>query len=220
MSEWKKGLTFLTPTYEESKVGDQSLRFYPVSVGLAFKLRGIGKGLMKALTVLFSSTATDVLTKDKTSTNKEGFIIREVTIEALKPDMAEYRNAQKSKAIDEAIDALLSPDSTDVIAELIMDSLREKFKPGDPRPNATEFMQSVPLPALTQLLWGVAKANKDVLGPLASKAGEISASLEQAVNEKLNRLKETPAPAPVGVSAKIQKPKQEVTVTESPSPKA
>lgn len=181
-TNWKDKLTFLTPNYIERTIGDQTFRFYPVSVVTAFKLRRIAKPLSKALSNLFTSKDRDFGTVHRKL--KEGD--EETIVEALTPAMAKTRVEQKGEAMQELVEALTSDENIEVLGELIISSLRETFPPGDKaNPPAREFVSTLPLPRLVDLLWGVALANKDVLGPLTDRLHGLFSQIGEKVKARV-----------------------------------
>lgn len=193
-AEWKKILSFQTPKYETSKVMGTDQNFYPVSVGMLFKLKRVGASLVDALALFFANTNNDLKTRENIITDKDGNIQRETTIEQLSFEMAQYRDNQKQIAWKKAFEAIFDEGNKAVIGELIMDCLREVF-PRDPlsgvfregSPQPAEFMNEMPAVMLVDFILGVAKANRDVLGPLGQT---VKSHLDLA--EK--RLKENLAP--------------------------
>lgn len=175
MSDWKAKLSCFTPNYVEHQVGDDMLRFWPVSVGMVFELRRIGKPLAKSLSVLFDRHNSDQGTHDILEKDEHGQDRREMTIMPIAVEMAEMRHRQRSEAIEGLIESITSPENAEVIGKVIMDSLHEVFPKGDKNnPPPAAFIKELPTTALGAMLVGVAKANKDVLGPLTERVTEAT----------------------------------------------
>ena len=173
MGNWKDKLSCFTPNYEEHDVGDETLHFYPVSVGLIFELRKIGKPLARSLAVIFDKNDKDQGTQDIIEKDEHGQDRRELIVMPMNPELAQARHQQKTDAIGGLVESLTAPENVAVIGRIIMDSLREVFPPGDKNnPPPEGFMQELPANAFGQMLVGVAKANKEVLGPLTERATE------------------------------------------------
>lgn len=202
-AEWKKHLCFQTPTFVAHEIkGLGKLKFYPVSVGLLFKLRRLGTDIISAMSLAFANTDKDQKTIEKTITNVlkpeeikngmgESYIDRTVTVEPISNETAQYRDDQKSRAWSKAFDAIMKEENIDVIGEIIMDSLHEVF-PRDPltgefkeKVSPKEFLAELKLPMITGLFMGVGLANADVLGPLAGKAKSLLDLAEKSLSDKL-----------------------------------
>ena len=200
MSEWKSKLNFGEPTHVEHKVGEATVKFYPVSVGMMFKLRRAAKPIAKAISVLTSGGGKDtgnifrevgepVMLDGKPLKLKDGQggdrIVRdnETIAEAITPELAETRTRQRSEAIEDLIGALTDDENVKIIAEIIMDSMRME---GNDRPPASEFINQIELPILGELLMGVGKANKGVFGPLADKLSPAFTQAQGAIKARLS----------------------------------
>ena len=173
---WKDRLSCFSPNFIEHEVGTQTLKFYPVSVGMAFKLRTIGKPIARSLSILFSNTDRDVGTKDSEVTNEDGSKDRQIEILPISDGLAKIRHEQRIDAIDGIVTALTEEKNAEVVAQIIMDSLCEVFPKDDKKkwPPALEFINSMPVPVLGAMIMGIIQANKDVFGPLADKVTEAA----------------------------------------------
>jgi hypothetical protein len=176
---WAAKLSCFTPNYIEHEVGGETLHFYPVSVGMAFKLRTIGRPLARSLAVLFGNKDQDHGTRDAEVTDAEGSS-RQIIIEPISDGLAKIRFEQRAEAIDGIIGALTDEKNATVVAEILMDSLADTFPKNDRKswPPPEEFIARMPLTVLGEMLFGLMKANKDVLGPLTEK---VMAATENAV---------------------------------------
>ncbi len=184
---WKEKLSCFSPNFIEHVVNGQKLHFYPVSVGMAFKLRTIGRPLARSLTVLFGSNDNDHGTKDIQIQNDHGGHDREISISPITDGLAKIRHEQKVDAVDKLIESLTSDENAAVISDIIMDSLRDQFPPDQPnaRPPASEFINEMPVPVLGGMIAGVMQANKDVFGPLTEKvASAASAAVAKVTGTK------------------------------------
>ena len=180
-------MSYLTPNYVEHSVCGKKKRFYPVSVLKAFKMRRVGKPLAQALSVLFASRKHDhseqveqVVTEEQTMTV--------TSLSAVSPEMASMRAKQQAEALAEAIDALTDDENVLVLAELIINSLREEWEEGQ-APPAKEFLSSLDTLSMRDMIWGLAKANAEVFGPFkevfASRvAGALSEDLAEVISQK------------------------------------
>lgn len=191
-ADWKTHLGYTSPKYVESSVNEKNLRFYPMSVGMLAKLRVVAQPLVKALTKLFNQEAADrtrierAVTSDqviKTFNEKNEPIEvtgqdTEVIIEAVDPKLAKLRSEEKDRAMNDLVSSLLDENNLHVLADLVMDSLRDVF--GQDKPPALEFVQQTPLPLMVEMLKGVVAANAGVVGPVG---GKIKAAIEGALDK-------------------------------------
>jgi hypothetical protein len=188
---WKKHLCFQTPTYHVEEVGGVKQKFYPVSVGMVFELKRLGNDLVSALALMFANTDKDAKYIHKTITTKDGDTESTITTDPISFETMQYRDDQKARSWNKAVDAIFAPENAEVVAKVIMDSLREVFPrcpitgkfADDVKPS--EFINAMPLPLLGAFIKGVCMANKDVLGPLAPKAKSILGLAESKLRESL-----------------------------------
>jgi uncharacterized membrane protein len=177
---------YLTPQFVEQEVNGKSLKFYAVSFGAAAKLRSIGKPLAKALSTLFGGVGqeTGMKTTKRTHVSQEGDTGNEVVEEftPIAPALAEIKVRERERAFADAIESIMDPASMAVVAELVMDCLRDDCPRNPDKKTVTEFTSKLDLRAFVQLLKGVGAANKDVLDPLLGQ--EHGARLAGAVGAK------------------------------------
>lgn len=173
----------------------QILKFYPISTRLASQMRALAVPIAQGLAVLFASDE-----KDQAQRIKQTGAEYEQTILALDPALAKERSEQRKSAIAALCEGVLSQQSLNCFAEIIMDSLREEYPKGARTPDdVKKFLADVPLPMMTPLLVGVAKANKDLFGPFA---GWVSGDAMQALLAKVaGGETSTAVPAPKGQEA-------------------
>jgi hypothetical protein len=191
MSEWKEKLSCFTPNYIEHDVCGQQVKFWPVSVGLTFELRRIGKPLAKSLSVLFSKNANDNGTQDLIEKDERGNDRRELTILPISEGLAKIRHEQQTEAIEGLVESLTNPEHAEIVGKLLMDSLREVFPREEKKdwPPVQVFIKELPLPALGAMLAGLAMANQEVLGPLTetvkAKVGEVVTASNRPSDEEM-----------------------------------
>lgn len=205
MSEWKKNLNFGDPTYTEQQVGEAVMKFYPVSVGMMFRLKRVVKPLARAIAVLTNSSDKDTGSifrelgdpievegkpfyfKDSNGNDR---VLRdtESIVEPIDTKLAEVRTAQRAQAVEDLISALSDEETLKTVANIVMDSLRI---PANERPPATEFINQIEGPILTQMIFGVVAANKGVFGPLAGKMESLFNRAQATVEAKLDPVPET-----------------------------
>ena len=175
MSDWQNNKAFIGGTnYEEREVNGEALRFYPVSVGVMFKLRRIAKPLAGALSVLFTSQNSDYGVIQREFDNGKS---KETSTEAIPVKLAELRTRERADAIEKLVEAVTDPKNADVIGAVVIDSLRDVFPRRGPavrdNPKPGEWLESLGADTLVLLLRGVAAANKDVIGPLGDRVQAV-----------------------------------------------
>jgi hypothetical protein len=167
-TSWTERLGFLSPKCVQHTIGEgefeQTLNFYPVSIKVAFRLKTLAKPLAKAIGVLFNKNMDDTRQESRSYTDeKTGEQGQHLITEAIDIDLAKYRDERKDGAIQQAIEALTDPLNQAVVAELIMDSLRDDCPRRPESADINAFMDSITLDVLIGMLTGVAKANFGVL---------------------------------------------------------
>ena len=183
--DWKENFGFSNPPYIEHNVGDKSHNFYQTSAWMALRLKSLGASVAKLLGLIFSND------KDNTIVYRQAENFSETINEAINPALADTRFKQKENAAESVIEALMSDKNAFVVADLIMDSMRDDFsRVTKERPSPGEFLQETPLPALVDMLMGVAKANKDALGPLKSLLSDLNwQEIKTGVADRMKNLK-------------------------------
>ena len=161
--------SFLEPAYVMHEVNGHVVRFYATSVGMIFKLKGLVGPLSHALAVLFSRNDTDTATKfmkDTTNGIPQGEVHE---VEAIDPKLAGQRAIERQRALQQLVEAVCNKQNGLVLAEVILDSIREREDPPAQQKQIAEFLQQLTVPITKELLMGVAKANQDVFGPLGER---------------------------------------------------
>lgn len=185
-ADWKTKLTFLTPNSVSHKIGDKEYNFYPISVGLAFKLRAVAKPLTRALTALLGGSSNDTGSIQRKVANDKGGDDQEIVVEPISADLAKLRHEQRQTAVSELVDVLTAEANINIIGDIMVDSLRDIFPPGDKtNPSGADFMAQINLPDLPELLWGIAKANKGVFGPLVGKIEGLMSSVKSQIEKRV-----------------------------------
>lgn len=205
MTQENNNLSFLHPQTTEHMVNGQTAYFLPISVGLAFEFRDIGKPLAKALGTLFTKTDQDYGTLNRTiSPSKDADDgMQEMIIDPITVPMAEFRHKQRSEAIEELIAALTADNNKKLLGKLLLTSLGNPPKPqreGSNEPvvlwEPDELIDALPAPVLVEMLIGVAKANKGVFGPLADRVGSLATLTLSTLEQKNKDAAKEPTPEP------------------------
>jgi hypothetical protein len=180
-SKWSSIKSYGNDTSITHKVGDQEVRFWPVSVKLLLELRGLIQPLSNSIAILTASNPSDTgqtfREVGSPYTDEEGKLVSvagrlvrdtETVAEAIDPKLAMHRDKQRADAISSLLSAATDQANAESIGKIIIDSVRrgDFF---DSVPTASEFMDEMTPETLIGLLTGVAKANKGVFGPLAGR---------------------------------------------------
>jgi hypothetical protein len=174
-------MLFSKPEATPITVGDRTLNFYPISVRALTRLRDLAKPIGQALTTLLGSSDRDFATKVEEKQNADKSMQRTTDIGAISPDLAKQRLAARQEAVSTLVDAVLNPTSAKLLAELLIDSLRDDFerKKGGPIPTDIDtFLESMTVDVLPDMLQGLAEANKKLFAPLKDRAASVGAALK------------------------------------------
>jgi hypothetical protein len=174
---WKENFSFLSKNSDfiEMEVKGQTLRFYTLSVAALFSLRAMAEPLAKLLTALFRDRSKDVAQEQI----RDGERL-ETRIQAIDPELARQLDSERRKAIEGLILLLTNQDTASSLGMLLFDSLRDLRPENYGRREALEFIRSLDLETLKQMLRGLAKANEGVLGPLAEELRTKVVGLSEA----------------------------------------
>ncbi|HUT78331.1 MAG TPA: hypothetical protein VM285_11620 [Polyangia bacterium] len=168
-------MSFLTPDPTPCEVAGRTINFYPVSVRMAFKLKDIGKPLAKAVQALmFTRRDQDVKQDSEEYVNDQtGDFVKKHSVAPLTTELAEYRDKQKGESLDALVETLFADPSRDIIARLMIDSLRDEYEPAyrknPPGPDVDTFFDDIDIAALRPMVLALAKANSKVFGAPGEK---------------------------------------------------
>lgn len=195
MGKWKDVRSYGSETFVTHKVGEQDVKFWPVSVSLLLKLRPLLEPLSQSISVLTANNNTDTSQtyreigdaaldhEGKTLFDSAGRPIRntESISEAIDPKLAQMREQQRTKAVKELIEAATDDNNLAQVGAILIDSVRrgDFF---DEVPTAKEFVSELSPEVLMQFVIGVGKANKGVFGPLAGRFEGMQDALKRRVN--------------------------------------
>jgi len=167
-SGWRSKTSLFEKKYVEKKIGDAQWRFYPTRVSRLFQLRETIKAVTEACSVLFSKNTDDYGQTVEKVSSEQGVIERQST-EATTVELAKLRAAQKRAAMAEAVEALLGDQTKLQLGKLLADSLRDEFSSDVKDTEIIEFLDSLDLAQLVEMLMGFAEANAKVFGPVGEK---------------------------------------------------
>ncbi len=182
---WKT-FNFMKPAGLEKEIEGEKLIFYPISMKALFKLRQVAGPVMEALTILLTRNDNDCATRAKS--DKSGKVT-EIDTEAIPTETAKLRTAERKDAMRKAVETLLDPGNSEVMAYLLGDSLKDSFD-GVPMKEKVEFVEALPFGIAFQMCLALVEANKKVFGPFAEKAGDLlqkgmdAANLGQGLEEE------------------------------------
>jgi hypothetical protein len=187
MGNWKEKVAFLEASKSiDKKINDETVTFYEISAGKIFDLKNlagpIGR-LIDAMQKNQNSIASKTSRYGAGGDEPAGEIIE---LKAIEPKLEEQQALRRQRAITELIDTLTDDKNVRVLGEIIMDSMKDIFPRGSAdNPPGSEFIKSVSLPALGQLISGVIEANKGVFGPLGGKiVSQIESKLDETLAER------------------------------------
>lgn len=141
--------------------GEQEVSFYPVPIGTILKMKTAGKALSKLVATLMTDKSTDVavekntVVSDKTDKNGEAYVNTNTVQSEISPSLASYRHKQLTESVEGLIENLTAPETVELIAEIIVKSVRDDFQDGDEK-DLTDKME---LGVMFKLLAGAIEAS-------------------------------------------------------------
>lgn len=181
-----------TDPFVEVDVGDGKRKFYPLSIRTAFRLRAVGKPLARAFASLFSGVGQET-GRVKRVRSDGGSFEREVVHTAIDPKLAEVKLAARERTMNDLIDAITDPANGEVLAAVVMDSMRDDYPRKPSKADIDAFIDRTSIVQAKALLLGVAEANKDVFGPLAARLSASAPNADSPVNDPVASEKPTPS---------------------------
>ncbi|MBL4769473.1 MAG: hypothetical protein JKY94_17505 [Rhodobacteraceae bacterium] len=149
---------------------EMTLHFYPISVRRLLTLQDMMGSVAKALMTLTSGNNYEDRIRSSHQKEESTGYTSSVS-EPVDPEIIAKRQGYKDEALDEMFRVLMAEENAKVVAQLLMDSLRDEDFSGM---DALEFLDQIEGGALTQMLMAFGKANKKVLpGPLAKKLQKV-----------------------------------------------
>jgi hypothetical protein len=213
MTNWKDKLPFLDAAEPVSKsIQGEPVNFYPISAGKIFKLKGLAKPIGKILASIGGGKDDTIGSETTrfagTDNDPAGETIK---IQAINPVLEQQRADRKQKAVSELIDALTDDSNIGIVGEILIDSMRDVFPRGDKdNPPGRQFIVSLDLPILAEMVAGVLAANKEIFGPLGG-------TVESLVQSKMNEVLADNGSGPASVAGTIS-PRQDEETRGSTSP--
>lgn len=198
LPKWQQDLCYSTPSFVEHKVNGKNQKFYPITPAHLFRLRRLGEEAAKAISFITSDRSKDIKTTQQTTRTGENGIESVIQTDAVALQLAEYRDKKKADAWSGLVTVVMDPETLNVLAGIIMESMRDVFGTKDfplDRPSEDQFVATFGIPTLTQMIVGVAKGNKDVLGPLGDRVFSFLAGLEENLYSRVNTLSQAASKA-------------------------
>jgi len=174
----------------EKKIGDTTVTFYPLPIGVLFKCRSLGDSVSKMLAAFFADTSKDTKKEELIAPTKldgedKVFETRQNVEQAIEPSIASLRLRHREDGIKALVDALLGDKTQEIISEMIVRSARKEFKPED----AKDIMDKVDMETFKELVAGVLEANKGVFAGMGELLSRLTnKEVAAGVKEKLNLL--------------------------------
>lgn len=167
----------------EHSVDGTTQNFYVLRTSTALKLKSLGKPIGRLLAVIFEKKDKDASVKQ--TTDGEGFNVTD--IEAADVAVLKYRGQRMDSAVNDLVSLATDPKNMDLIATIIMCSMRDVFDPKN-QPDPKDFYEEVDVGQLKDMLIGTIKANAKVFGPfqkaMTSLSAQAIARVQEAVGEE------------------------------------
>lgn len=168
--------TFLDPKHALHTVDGVELRFRPVTVKTAFKLRTVSKPIAKALSTLFGATSEVNQAQSVKQLDSDEGKVTEQEIAAIDPSLAKLRGEQREEALAGLLDVFMDAKNLGLLQALVTESLRDEEDYAEKL-----SLGECELPTFTALLMGLAKANFGALpDPLARRLAPLAEPAEEA----------------------------------------
>lgn len=198
---WKDTLSFFKVAGCPHRVNGVEVIFYPLSTAILLQCESVGKDVVSAFAELFQNTSHDHAATVRKFNDGD-----EVISEAIAPETIRLRSEQRVRAVEKIFNNLSSKKTQELVANIIMDSMKESFPNKRDWPPCDELLGAMPLPVFVDIMFGVAKANKGTFDPFVTALGLPPVS--QLVQSLVSRIQ---------VPQEDSKP--EPTPTENPLPK-
>lgn len=170
----------LSPFFVEREIAGSMFKFYPNSVRVAARLGDTIADLSAHISVLLSNTQRDQGSVHEEVKDAEGMTVTKTSVQPINPDLAKLRVEKRATAVKKATEKLTSPQNRMILAELLMDSLRDDYDRGKNRTSEDlqELVDGMEIPVLMEFLAGLVAANAKVFGDLGK-------TLKDALGEQL-----------------------------------
>lgn len=189
---WKDRLSFLKVAGLPVNINGEEILFFPLSTGALFRLESLSKEVALAFSVLFQDQRKDAAFIDRNAEGKGS----ERIFEAASDSVIAFRSKERREAIDRVVKELFRAETQQIVADLLMDSMKDQFPDPKQRPPAKEFLNEIPVEVFTQMAKGLISANKGILGPFASLlesdlVGKAASTIRKKLDSELSGLQES-----------------------------
>lgn len=216
LRSWMRAAPAYTRKYHSATIEGVSREFYPISTELVFMLRAVAKPLGKALSFMQGGEDHDRKFVQHVETDKgDGRSFNHIEQDPITVELATFRAAQRSKAIDELAEAISGDEVRGLLGMLVLDSMRPRND--EVLPSQAEglgWIARTDIVELSHYLKAFYEANKEVLGPLVSPFAGAKAALVAKVAATLQTGSSAPSGSPPS-SAETASPS---SADEKPSP--
>lgn len=159
------------------------MRFYPLTLPLAFKLKNTGRALGRAFAAFYAARQNGSGHSVEDITDPDGFQKHTFSTEGMSPEFLRERANQAEIAIDQILEAVTSPTNWVALCDAIAHSLKDyREEHGQTTQQLSkELQEGMDIPSIVPMLKGLLKAN-------ASQFGSAGEALGQALNQGLGGL--------------------------------
>ena len=184
---------FLSKHSVDQVIEGVSFRFYSCSVKNTAPLADLIAELGGHASVLLSRHDSDIgkLVEDFED-KKEKQTVAKTTMQPINPELAEMRAASRKKAVMGAIQSLLDTKHQVTLAELLIDSLRDEYPRGEPRPGTNDlqdWINGMDVPVFLMFLTGLFRANAKMLGDLGNLfGGALATQVKDAISQAKDQM--------------------------------
>lgn len=189
-------MPFFTPRPVEHEVDGTMRNFYPNRTSVLGKLRGFLKPIFRALSTMSATYDTDIGRESVETRGPEGEYQLRTTLKPIDEKLAKQRQEERLSSIDYLVENLTSPPALRCLALLVTDSMRDEFPKKLTDKELDEFIEELPLDTLASCLMGVAKASKEVFGPLTSRVEGAISTLKARMGSETTQPSEQPSEQP------------------------
>lgn len=190
-------MPFFTPRPVEHEVDGRMHNFYPNRTSVLGKLRGFLKPIFRALSTLSATYDTDIGRESVETRGPDGEYQVRTTLKPIEEKLAKQRQEERLATIDYLVENLASPPALRSLALLITDSMRDDFQKKLTDKELDDFIDETPIDALASCLMGVAKASKEVFGPLTNRVEGAISTLKERMASATTQASEQPSEQPV-----------------------
>lgn len=163
-------LPFLEPRKIIFKVNGVDTTIHALPMTIIYELKGVVRPLARAIATLTESYPNDTRKQVIQFNDKSGDEYEttgQTNVDAISVELAELREKQKTLAIDQIIDAVTLDANRMLLGKVVCSSVRDGFDLYPiPNDDIQEFMDTVDIGTMIELIEGIFKANASIFAPL------------------------------------------------------